>query len=149
MLRFNALTVRRSAPALLAVMTAFTACTTKNSEGVCAPVAEEAPIIVYPENGATNVPDHVGELLYAASTLGTLYLTSSHGGPVAVIPQGVAPTPYPSPIATPTGYGGPIYRATFGPLAADTTYAVRLSVPNNTGPCAAGVSFSSTTFTTK
>jgi hypothetical protein len=149
MRRLQVSPARLASASLVAAAIALTACSAKDDGSVCVPFPQEAPTIVYPINGAKDVPVTVGELLYADSTLGTLYLTSAHGGPVAVIPQGIAPTPYPSPIATPTDYGGPIYRGTFGRLAPATTYAVRLSVPSIPGPCSGNPVFSSTTFTTK
>ena len=115
----------------------------------CPGVAIAGPQILYPENGARNVSVNVGELLDSGNqNLGTLYLQAPNTT-LVVMTAGIAPTPYPSPIATPVGPAGPIYRATFGKLQPASTYTVRLAVPNGNGPCGSGVGFSPTSFTTK
>jgi hypothetical protein len=122
---------------------------TGHRDFACPAVLTAGPQILYPENGARNVSVNVGELLDSGSqSLGTFYLQSPDTA-LAVTTAGIAPTPYPSPMATPYGPGGPIYRATFGKLAPATTYTVRLRAPDSNGPCGSDVGFSPTSFTTK
>lgn len=120
----------------------------------CLVPAELGPQILYPENHAHGVSVDVGEIIYAESAAlpqqGTLYLQGVHV--IAVTPQGVAPKPYPTPIATPLPLAGPIAYATFGKLAPATTYVVKFRQPANTvppAPCSPVESFTQTSFTTK
>lgn len=120
----------------------------------CLVPAELGPQILYPENHAQGVSVDVGEIIYAESpTLpqqGTLYLQGVHV--ITVTPQGIAPKPYPTPIATPLPLAGPIAYATFGKLAPATTYVVKFRQPVSTvppHPCSSVESFTQTSFTTK
>jgi hypothetical protein len=140
------------------VMTiAFGACAASKSPSpieVCTPPFTPGPQILYPENHPRGVPVDVGELLYSEGAglgaQGTLYLQGD--GIITVAPQGIAPTPYPSPIATPGLLGGPIAYVTFGKLKPATTYVVKYKAPASQGTpqvCAPVVAFTQTSFTTK
>jgi hypothetical protein len=94
------------------------------------PVASPWLSLSYPVPYATNVPTAIGVLVFAgapSSRLGTAKVAvSSAHGTVPVGPFSAAPSPMPSPYATPSGVSGhyPYVAVPIPTLASRTVYSV-------------------------
>jgi hypothetical protein len=152
--------VRRSARALSVVLAFGTGCSSSSSPGVaptppgvCPAIAIAAPQLAYPIPGATGVPTAPGDLVFYGSLPGTFAgtLRSSTSGTLALGPFGAAPSPLPSPLATPDTDSGsvsprPLAGVPYPQLAAGTTYTISFTM---SGSCPMTVSEPAYTFTTR
>jgi hypothetical protein len=99
------------------------------------PIAPAPLTMIYPMNGATNVPDGNFTLVVAYTTTPPMQLTISGGSSsVTAGPWGPAPSPLPSPATSPPS-GQQLFGASVGPLQSRTTYSAYYTQAL-IGPCA-------------
>ena len=83
------------------------------------PLANSAPVLLYPEPNATAVPDNVGVLIYAATSPQTITLSS--GTSMVATQATPVPSPLPSPMAS-APPGDAMFAVGFGTLGSAKTY---------------------------
>lgn len=93
--------------------------------------------LVYPEPAATDVPASIAYLVISGDITtrygtGVLSMQSSSGIAVPVGAYTAAPSPLPTPHATPAG-GGPYIAAALAALSPATTYSVKYAYTDYTG----------------
>ena len=100
----------------------------------CGPVGQPAATLLYPLDGATNVPD--GNFTMVMSfDYGLVSLTTADGTPVSMLGHVAVPSPLPSPSAT-AEPGFTPYALSIPPLQSHTTYTVSSKFPNDVDvPC--------------
>lgn len=144
-------------PAVFALSLVFlTACANDPATGICNMPAIATMTLVYPENGAVAVPDATNEIIVATQG-GTQSASVTLSPAPANQPASsftAAPSPLPSPYATPqTGTGWNDYAVPMGTLAAGTKYTVNYTVSfggtPSPGGCPTSVTQSIGTFTTQ
>jgi len=135
-------------------MTALTlvACTSQRTASIecLAPYPIRNVAVVYPADGSSGVSTGVGVLVLQGYFSGPppefATLATKAGNTLIVAPVGPAPSPLPSPIATPQRVHGAPYGAVPIPsLSPQTTYEVQLT---HATPCIPFFTDSSASFTT-
>ena len=101
----------------------------------CGPIGQPAATLLYPIDGATNVPD--GNFTMVMSfDYGFVSLATANGGtPVSMSGPVAVPSPFPSPSAT-AEPGFTPYALSIPVLQSHTTYTVSSAFPNDVDvPC--------------
>jgi hypothetical protein len=110
---------------------AFAACSSNTTIASCGlpppyPVPEMS--LAYPIPGSTNVPIRLGELIFEGDHVGATLTVESPGAgnPLVLGTPTSAPSPLPTPYATPSGLSGavPYFAVPVPTLSAATTYSV-------------------------
>jgi hypothetical protein len=124
----RSMTVNRLLYGVFAVSCSLAACsgTATSSCGSVAPVPVPSISLAYPVAGAGNVSTDLGDVIFAGMSAGATVYIRSNLGPVAVGSPTAAPSPLPTPNATPSDMTGAVqYFAIPVPtLASTTTYSV-------------------------
>jgi hypothetical protein len=117
--------------ALVALASVLTACggNSGTARMTCGPAPLEpipAHWLIYPAPNATDVPDSIGELVFAGLVQSgdSVGLATAGGASVPAGPFTAAPSPLPTPYATPPSSGIPLAAAPLPVLSPGTTYAV-------------------------
>ena len=96
--------------------------------GMPPPVPVPEMWLSYPEPNATGVPVNVGTIIFAGISSGYFGPNIvTVAGPSGDVPVGAftsPPSPLPSPLAVPSGWGGPYVAAPVPTLSPQTTYNV-------------------------
>jgi hypothetical protein len=119
---------------IVALVLPLCACGGAGAKPPCGPNGLPPATLLYPINGATNVPDGNFSMVMSFQ-YGFVSLAPANGGtPVSVSPTAV-PSPLPSPSATPEPGFTP-YAVSVTALQSGTTYTVLSSFPNDVDvPC--------------
>jgi hypothetical protein len=115
----------------------------------CPALALEAPQQLYPIPGATGVPTTAGYLVVSGSVPSTVVvdLVPQSGAPLALGLLRAAPSPLPSPAATPNDPTAPLHSAPYPALMPATTYSVEYH--DTARPCPLAIFNDAEPFTTQ
>jgi hypothetical protein len=107
----------------IVVLTAEAGCGNTREYG-CPALAFEGPQLLYPAPGATGVPTAAAALLLAGSAPTGTSPQLVAAGQTLTLSFGPAPSPLPSPRATPFSGNEPLEGAAYPTLSSKTTYAL-------------------------
>jgi len=125
-----------AATALSITALSLVACTSQKNS-CFAPYPPKNVAVVYPSDKSTGVSTKIGVVVvqgyFSAPPVEFVTVTTQSGGVLVATQVGPAPSPLPSPVATPPNVSGAPYGAVAVPmLSAQTTYQVQLS---HSTPC--------------